>query len=385
MMVRSLLLGIVGVLFAQSAIADGDLNTTVIAEFRSYPNSNAGTIDRGQSLELNVDAYQDFGTSRGVLELVARIDDQDSGRRILEARQAYITTEIGGVEIYIGNRQEFWGKAESINIVDVVNQEDAAADQGGAGKLGAPSVSIERYANYGDLQFWYMPNFRELTFNDADAHPSGELPVKAARYQRSLGRNADDFAFRFSTVVNDWDLAGSLFYGTARKPILSVVDMGTALQPYYAEQRSVGLEAQYTGDATLLKWESLHGKQDGKDFFAAVAGLEYTLYGVLDQVWDLGLIAEAQYDERPQVAAERFYVAGLRLTLNDAKDSSLLLLTSQDEAKDQSLISFDASQRINSWSSIDVGAKFFDAKTPSSVFGFLDDDDTISVKLNMFF
>jgi hypothetical protein len=62
-----------------------------------------------------------------------------------------------------------------------------------------------------------------------------------------------------------------------------------------------------------------------------------------------------------------------------------LLLTSQDEAKDQSFISFDASQRINSWSSIDVGAKFFDAKTPSSVFGFLDDDDTISVKLNMFF
>jgi hypothetical protein len=96
MMVRSLLLGIVGVMFAQSAIADGDLNTTVIAEFRSYPNSNAGTIDRGQSLELNVDAYQDFGTSRGVLELVARIDDQDSGRRILEARQAYISTEIGG-------------------------------------------------------------------------------------------------------------------------------------------------------------------------------------------------------------------------------------------------------------------------------------------------
>jgi hypothetical protein len=185
--------------------------------------------------------------------------------------------------------------------------------------------------------------------------------------------------------VNDWDLAGSLFYGTARKPILSVVDMGTALQPYYVEQRSVGLEAQYTGDATLLKWESLRGKQNGKDFFAAVAGLEYTLYGVLDQVWDLGLIAEAQYDERPQVAAERFYVAGLRLTLNDAKDSSLLVLTSQDEAKDQSLISFDASQRINSWSSIDVGAKFFDAKTPSSVFGFLDDDDTISVKLNMFF
>ena len=41
--------------------------------------------------------------------------------------------------------------------------------------------------------------------------------------------------------------------------------MGTALEPYYPEQRSVGLEAQYAGDTTLLKWERLQGKQDGKD------------------------------------------------------------------------------------------------------------------------
>jgi hypothetical protein len=161
--------------------------------------------------------------------------------------------------------------------------------------------------------------------------------------------------------------------------------MGTALEPYYPEQRSVGLEAQYAGDTTLLKWERLQGKQDGKGSSASVAGLEYTLYGVMDQVWDLGLIAEAQYDERLQAVAERFNVIGLRFTLNDAEDTSLLLLTSEDEARDQSLISFKASRRLNSWSSIDVGAKFFDAKTPTSVFGVLDDDVTISVKLNMFF
>jgi hypothetical protein len=185
--------------------------------------------------------------------------------------------------------------------------------------------------------------------------------------------------------VDEWDLAGSLFYGTARNPILSVVDVGTALEPYYPKQQSLGLEAQYTGDATLLKWESLHGQQDEKSLFAAVAGLEYTLYGLLDQVWDLGMIAEAQHDERPQAAAKRIYVAGLRLTLNDSKDTSLLLLTSQDEDWDQSLISFEASRRINSWSSIELGAKFFDAQTPASAFGALDDDDTISIKLNTFF
>ena len=372
-------------MLSQSAVADGNLNTKLIADFRLYPNSNAGTNDSGQSLELNIDAYKDFGAARAVLELVARFDDQDSGRRILDARQAYISSEIGAFEIYVGNRQEFWGKAESKNIVDLVNQQDVAADQGGAGKLGAPSLSVERYTEYGDLQVWYMPKFRELTFNDSNAHPSGQLLIKPARYQRSEESNADDLAFRFSSVVDDWDLAGSLFYGTARNPILSVVDVGTALEPYYPKQQSLGLEAQYTGDATLLKWESLHGQQDEKSLFAAVAGLEYTLYGLLDQVWDLGMLAEAQHDERPQAAAKRIYVAGLRLTLNDSKDTSLLLLTSQDEDWDQSLISFEASRRINSWSSIELGAKFFDAQTPASAFGALDDDDNISIKLNTFF
>ena len=100
-------------MLSQSAVADGNLNTKLIADFRLYPNSNAGTIDSGQSLELNIDAYKDFGATRAVLELVARFDDQDSGRRILDARQAYISSEIGAFEIYVGNRQEFWGKAES--------------------------------------------------------------------------------------------------------------------------------------------------------------------------------------------------------------------------------------------------------------------------------
>ncbi len=369
----------------QAAHADGNVKAKLTVESRFYPNSNIGTLEDGQSLELNIEAYQDFGRARGVLEFIARLDDQDSGRRILDARQAYISSEIAGFEIYVGNRQVFWGKAESANVVDVINQRDSAADQGNVGKLGAPSLSIESYGDYGDVQIWYLPNFREVTFNDATAHPSVGLPIKAARYQRPEGKYADDFALRFATVIDDLDLAGSFFHGTARTPILSLEDMGTALEPYYPEQRSFGLEVQYTGDATLLKWESLHGKQDGRKFSASVGGLEYTHYSVFDKVWDLGLIAEAQYDDRPQAAADQFYVAGLRLTFNDTQDTNLLLLISQDEAREQSLISFEASRRLNSWSSLDLGAKFFESKSSSSMFDSFDDDDVISIKLNMFF
>ena len=97
----------------QSVLADENVKAKLTMESRSYPNSNIGTLEDGQSIELNVEAYQDFGRARGVLELIARLDGQDSGRRILDARQAYISGEIGSFEIYVGNRQVFWGKAES--------------------------------------------------------------------------------------------------------------------------------------------------------------------------------------------------------------------------------------------------------------------------------
>ena len=117
------------------------------------------------------------------------------------------------------------------NVVDVINQRDSAANQGSVGKLGAPSISIEKYMDIGDLQVWYMPYFREQTFNDSNAHPSGQLNIKPAQYERSDGKNADDYVMRLASVLGDWDLAGSLFYGTARSPTSTVVDSGTALQP----------------------------------------------------------------------------------------------------------------------------------------------------------
>ena len=106
-----------------------------------------------------------------------------------------------------------------------------------------------------------ISSFREKTFNDSDAHPSSGVPVSSSQYARKDDKDADDFAVRLSSFSGDWDLAGSVFYGTARDPILSISSDGSALNPYYALQKSIGFEAQYTGNVTLFKWESLHGTQ----------------------------------------------------------------------------------------------------------------------------
>ena len=375
-------------LLTQPAFA-GKVNGTLSSRLDFYPDHADGTASEGRSVEVKIDAFHDFDKSRIVGEFIFRGDKKDSGRRITEARQAYFRSPFAGFDFFVGNRQEFWGKAESKNVVDVINQSDAAANDGKSGKLGAPSISAERYLDVGNLQLWYISSFREKTFNDSDAHPSSGVPVSSAKYARKNGKDAEDFAARLSSFAGDWDLAGSVFYGTARDPILSVNSNGSALNPHYALQKSIGFEAQYTGDVTLLKWESLHGTQSSligaHDFAAAVAGIEYTYYGAFETIWDIGLIGEIQHDDRPQAAANQFGVAGVRLVFNDIADSNFLFLASLDRKTDQSFASLEASRRINDVTSVKLTSQFYNARTATSTFGQLSDDDAITLTLNIFF
>ena len=377
------------VLLLVNPVTGDELNGTLSSRLDFYPENADGTASEGRSVEVKIDAFHDFDESRIVGEFIVREDEKDSGRRITEARQAYFRTPFAGFDVFLGNRQEFWGKAESKNVVDLINQSDAAANEGKSGKLGALSISAERYVDIGDLQLWYISGFREKTFNDSDAHPSSGLTVNSAQYARKDGKDADDFAVRLSSFAGDWDLAGSVFYGTARDPILTVAVGGKALNPYYALQKSIGLEAQYTGDATLLKWESLHGSQSSligtHNFSAAVVGIEYTYYRSFETKFDIGLIGEVQHDDRPQAAANQFGVAGVRLVFNDIADSNILFLLSADSKMDQSIVSLEASQRINDVTSVKLTSQFYNARTATSAYGQLSDDDSVTLTLNMFF
>ncbi len=377
------------VLLLANPVNGGELNGTLSSRLDFYPENAYGTASEGRSVEVKIDAFHDFDESRIVGEFIVREDEKDSGRRITEARQAYFRTPFAGFDVFLGNRQEFWGKAESKNVVDLINQSDAAANEGKSGKLGALSISAERYVDIGDLQLWYISGFREKTFNDSDAHPSSGLTVNSAQYARKDGKDADDFAVRLSSFAGDWDLAGSIFYGTARDPILTAAVGGKALNPYYALQKSIGLEAQYTGDATLLKWESLHGTQSSligtHNFSAAVAGIENTYYRSFETKLDIGLIGEVQHDDRPQAAANQFGVAGVRLVFNDIADSNILFLLSADSKMDQSIVSLEASQRINDVTSVKLTSQFYNARTATSAYGQLSDDDAVTLTLNMFF
>lgn len=367
-----------------SAASAADIKGSVTTQWQYFPDSEPQNHSYGRAATLELDLFQRFDNTELVAELLGRFDDRDSGRRTLDARQAYVKSEAFGVDLFLGNRQVFWGKAESKNIVDVINQRDAAANSGQVEKKGALSVSAEKYSGDLEFQFFYIPEFRTKTSNDPDAHPSAGMASTAPRFARQNGKNADDFAARISGYTGDWDYALSGFYGTARDPIISVTAEGKIL-PYYVLQRSIGLEGQYTSDAILVKLEGLFGTQHNADFSALVTGVEKTLYAVWDTQWDIGLIGEVQMDDRPQAADELFGVAGVRLVINDPEDTNFLALYSADREHDQTLFSIEASRRLSERFFVELSGQFYNARSVSSPFGLLSDDDQISARLKWFF
>lgn len=80
----------------------GEVNLTISPQVSYFPSHAEGTIEYGKSVELKLDAYHDFDAYRAELELIARADADDKGRRLVEARQAYLRRSFSNFDLYIG-------------------------------------------------------------------------------------------------------------------------------------------------------------------------------------------------------------------------------------------------------------------------------------------
>ena len=365
-------------------LALGDVTTSIIASYAAFPNSSPLSFDNDITVELKTVGRHELFEYTLEYDIVGRKSQNDDGKNIVEARQLYISRSIGEVDVYIGNRQLFWGVAESKNIVDYVNQKDAAAGRSSENKLGAPSVSLEFYLSDAEFQYVYMPVFREQTFNDQFAHPGLGLPLNDAEFSDEKGFFGGDHALRYSNSLGDLDFGVNGFYGTAREPIISVDSDGRAT-PYYPEYRSFGVDLQYTGDNTLYKAEVAIGTQDAADTTAYVLGIENTLYSIGNSNWDLGIIVETQYDDRPQAISPRFDVGGLRLTANNANDTSALLLYYQDEARKQKSYVLQFSHRLRNGVTLEVEYTDFYSSDATLPFHGLRDDTSLKMGIGVYF
>ena len=123
--------------------------------------------------------------------------------------------------LFAGAGKVFWGKTEAHHLVDIINQTDSVEDIDTEDKLGQPMINLTLERDWGALDLFFLPYFRERTHPGERARLRGAFPVlENAVYTSGAGRGHPDFAVRWSYFTNSLDLAVSAFRGTSREPLL---------------------------------------------------------------------------------------------------------------------------------------------------------------------
>jgi hypothetical protein len=348
------------------------------------------------SLLLQPEFYYDWPNGNDSLTVVpmARLDSSDDRRQHFDLRELNWLHAAPAWDLLVGIGKVFWGVAEARNLVDVINQTDQVEDLDGDDKLGQPMVRLALIQDWGTLSFFAMPYFRERTFRGDKGRLRAPFvwDTDNTQFESSLEEWHPDFAARGSHALGDWDVALGYFRGTSREPrfTLHIRDDGQPrLVPVYDQVDQVGLELQWTVEAWLWKLEAISRWGHGEHFSAAVAGFEYSFFGLFGTALDLGLVAEYLYDGRsataPGTPFDNDVFVGGRLAFNDVGSTSILAGVIVDDQSGSMLATVEASRRLwDRWTIEIESLSFFDVPPTGLLYG-VHRDDYVQIRLSFFF
>lgn len=358
------------------------------------PSTDPRQHDFGTSLYLAPEWYRDWddGGQRLVFAPFARWDQHDNARSHLDLREFYWRKSFASAELSIGLRRVFWGVTESRHLVDIINQTDLVENLDTEDKLGQPMVSLRLVKDWGNLEFFLLPYFRERTFPDVEGRPRALLPIDTDNpvYESGGEQQHVDWAVRWSHYIGDFDVGLAHFSGTARDPRL-VPRRGTttpvALVPHYDQLEQTSLDVQATLGSWLWKLELASGERLDERYTAAVGGFEYTLYGIFESAADLGLIAEYQFDDRDPRGTpfQNDLAIGGRLAFNDVQSSDLLLVIGTDLDNQARFTSVEGSRRFGQNWKGSLEIRLIGNTTAGDPLFELRNDDYIELRFARFF
>ncbi len=380
------------------AAAEAQISGRVGMELRAFSQQPAwpGQYSGGNlSLFAEPELFWELGASDTLLlKPFVRLDQHDHERSHADIRELEWIHVGEEWELRSGIRKVFWGVTEFQHLVDVINQTDGVEDFDGEEKLGQPMVNLSLVRDWGIVDLFIMPGFRERSFPGRDGRLRSTLVVDESQttYESAAGDLHTDLALRWSHTLGDYDIGIYAFRGTNRDPILNPGVDGSGnpvLIPFYEQMTQFGMDLQATLGDWLWKLELLHrnGNRSG-DHWAAQGGFEYTLVGVADSAADLGLLMEYGWDERglsPTVAIQNDLFVGTRLALNDAASSELLAGIGYDlDHQGRSLI-VEANRRLGDSWKLSLDLRLFSSDSPRDPASSLDRDDHLQLTLERYF
>lgn len=354
------------------------------------------------SLRLEAEYSDQWDGVSAEVIFFGRYDQQDSERSHFDIREAALTYVGNEFELKAGVSKVFWGVTESRHLVDVINQTDLVENVDGEDKLGQLMAKLSFERDWGTMDVFWLPHFRERTFAGHDGRLALALPGLGvvevdndnAQYESGAEEWHSDVAVRYSNFIGDLEFAVSHFSGTSRSPVLAFNNdlANPKLIPIYNQVDQTGFELQYIYTDWLFKLEAISSSGPIARHTEAVAGFEYTQYGIWESQADLGWIVEYLFDDSKESELMHFFerdiFVGWRYALNDEDSSEIVLGAIYDPKSEEVLYSFEASKRLASDLKVFAEVRVFDGsdiQNTSDATWFLQEEDLLQIELVKYF
>lgn len=335
---------------------------------------------------VKTELLHDWNDRRDLFAFIpyVRVDEHDEERTHADIRELSWIHVADSWESRVGVRKVFWGVTEGRHLVDIINQTDLVDQVDGEEKLGQQMVNLSTVQDWGIVDVYLLPGFRERTFPGADGRPG--LPVEVdqdhAQYESAANQERIDGAIRLQMFFGSWQVALSHFSGTSRTPLLQPnvedltlaqigaliatqqlpVDFEARLTPFYSVIDQTGLELQYINEGWIWKLEAISRSGEGDRFAAYDAGFEFTQYALFGSDIDLGYIVEYLYEDRNELLASPFehdWLFGGRMTFNDVASTELLMGMIYDPHTEEKAISLESSRRFGDRLKVSLEGRFY--------------------------
>lgn len=385
---------------ASSMALASSLNMELGADVQYFPNdpdtATQGDYSSDTTVTIGLEYDNEFyeGSVKVMVDANAQYNQRDDRRSRGDFNELAIGYFNDHMDITAGMLTEFWGVTESRHLVDILNQTNVAENIDEEVKLGQPMIKTQFHQEWGNVQLYWLPLFRERIYpgDEARLAPGDVINYQDALYESSDEDQHQDFALRYTHTLDAWDIGVAHFKGTSREPlfILDVNQLPTiAFTPYYEQIDQSSIDVQMTSDSLLLKLEAISRTSDlQKTYQAAVTGFEYTQVGIFDSAMDLGYIAEYLYDERDEQATTPFaddVFAGLRLVTNSIAQTTFLLGAYVDTNNQSTAWRFEMDTRLQDGLTLSIEGQIFTNQPQDDLLYGFRNDDYLRVGLQWFF
>jgi hypothetical protein len=374
-----------------------EISGYVSGEARIFANSaiHPGQDDHSASFAMQPEFYYELEDGSSFLFTpFYRLDSADKERTHFDVRELSYLGLFENFEVRAGVRKVFWGTTEVLHLVDIINQTDLVENGDAEEKLGQPMLNISTVQDWGTLDLFMLPYFRERTFAGRSGRLRGSSVVDTdqVRYESAAEEWHTDWAIRYNNVFGDVDLGLYHFYGTSRDPTLlpgSDADGNNIFIPLYEQINQTGLDVSYVIGEWLWKTEALYRTGQGADdYFAWTGGFEYTFTRAFDSAMDIGIVLEGMYDDRGNDATTPFendIALAFRFALNDAASTEALFGLVQDVGTDSRSLFLEASRRFGDQWKLSLEIRAFLSQPESDVLFGQRDDELLQIEMFYYF